>query len=189
MGTLKSMSGRTWVAADHHFGHRNILTFAREDGTLIRGSVFKTIEEHDETIISNHNEIVDKSDRVYLLGDVCINRRNLSILSRLNGRKVLVKGNHDIFQLKDYLPYFDDIRAYVVQNDGSGIKDHKVVLSHIPIHPESVGRCGTNIHGHLHENKVKNDDRYVCVSLEHTDYKPIEIHTALKLRDLRVLGR
>lgn len=41
------MSGRTWVCADHHFGHRNILTFKHEDGTLIRGSHFKDIEEHD----------------------------------------------------------------------------------------------------------------------------------------------
>lgn len=66
----------------------------------------------------------------------------------------------------------------MVQKDHEG---HKVILSHIPIHPESVGRFGTNIHGHLHYQKV-DDPRYVCVSLEHTDYFPIEIHEALKRR-------
>lgn len=142
---------------------------------------FKTIEEHDNEIIERHNAVVKAEDRVYMLGDVCINRRNLFLLGRLTGRLVLVKGNHDIFKLKDYLPWFDDIRSYVVQKDGDG---NKVVLSHIPIHPESVGRFGTNIHGHTHYNSV-DDERYVCVSLEHTDYAPIEIHTALKLRDLR----
>lgn len=173
------MSHRTWVAADHHFGHANILTFLRDDGTPLRP--FKNIEEHDETIIANHNAVVHPQDRVYLLGDVCINRRNRGVLSRLSGRLVLVKGNHDIFKLNEYLPFFDDIRSYVVQKDHDG---NKVILSHIPIHPDSVGRFGTNIHGHLHYNKI-DDPRYVCVSLEHTDYRPIEIHTALAMRGVR----
>lgn len=170
------MSGKTWVAADHHFGHANILTFLRDDGTPLRP--FKTQEEHDETIIENHNRVVGDSDRVYLLGDLCIRRPFRHLIGRLKGRLVLVKGNHDIFKLHDYLPFFDDIRSYVVQKDHEG---HKVILSHIPIHPESVGRFGTNIHGHLHYQKV-DDPRYVCVSLEHTNYSPIEIHQALKRR-------
>lgn len=171
------MSGNTWVAADHHFGHANILKFTRgEGGPPLRD--FKTIEDHDETIILRHNRIVHPQDRVYMLGDVLISRRNRDILRRLNGRLVLVKGNHDIFKLPDYLPYFDDIRSCVVQKDGEG---NKVILSHIPIHPECVGRFGTNIHGHLHYNKI-DDPRYICVSLEHTDYAPIQIHQALKLR-------
>lgn len=173
------MSGRTWVAADHHFGHANIINFKRDDGTPLRP--FNSIEEHDETIVQRHNAIVADQDRVYLLGDVCISRRHRSILHRLKGRLVLVKGNHDIFKISDYLPFVDDIRSYVVQKDGDG---NKVILSHIPIHPDSVGRFGTNIHGHLHYQSV-GDPRYVCVSLEHIDYAPIEIHTALKLRGLR----
>lgn len=174
------MSGRTWVAADHHFGHANILNFKRDDGTPLRP--FETLEEHDETIISNHNAVVGHGDRVYLLGDVCIRRPYRHLLGRLNGRLVLVKGNHDIFKIQDYLPYFDDIRSYVVQKDKDG---NKVILSHIPIHPESLGRFGTNIHGHLHYQSV-GDERYVCVSLEHIDYSPIEIHTALAMRKSQV---
>lgn len=174
------MSGRTWVAADHHFGHANILTFKRDDGTPLRP--FATIEEHDNQIIERHNAIVADQDRVYMLGDVCIHRRNRFLLSRLKGRLVLVKGNHDIFKLNEYLPFFDDIRSYVVQKDKDG---NKIILSHIPIHSDSLGRWGTNIHGHLHYQSVPDDPRYICVSLEHTDYAPIEIHTALKLRELR----
>lgn len=186
------MSGhRTWVAGDHHFGHSNILTFTDDSGALIRGSKFKTIEEHDETIIANHNSLVDPGDRVYLLGDFCINRRSVHTLGRLNGRLVLVKGNHDIFRAKEYLEYVDDLRSCVVQLDQN---KNKVILSHIPIHPECLDRFGVNIHGHLHHNRVQkhieelkgmylteDDPRYKCVSLEHTNYFPIEIHEALKL--------
>lgn len=175
------MSGRTWVSADHHLGHRNILTFDDVNGNLIRGAMFKDIEEHDNEIVERHNAIVDENDRVYMLGDVAINRRSLATLGRLRGRLVLVKGNHDIFRLKDYTPYFEDIRSYVVQKDKDG---NKVILSHIPVHPDSLGRFGTNIHGHMHQNKL-DDKRYICVSLEHTNYKPIQIHEALAMRGLR----
>lgn len=175
------MSGQTWCVADLHLGHRNILTFDDGNGTLIRGAKFKDIEEHDESIIQSWNSLVGPADRVYVLGDVVSNRRALVSLGRLQGRLVLVKGNHDIFRIEDYLKYFDDIRACVVQKDQDG---NKVILTHIPIHPDSLGRFGTNIHGHLHQNKL-DDPRYVCVSLEHTDYKPIQIHQALAMRQLR----
>lgn len=174
------MSGRTWVCADHHFGHTNILTFTREDGTRLRP--FASVEEHDETIIANHNALVAPQDRVYILGDLAMRRGAIPTVGRLNGRKVLVKGNHDIFKMKEYAPYFDDLRAYVVQLDQ---QKNKIILSHIPIHPESLGRWGTNIHGHLHANRVRDPDgnidpMYKCVSLEHTDFKPREIHEVLK---------
>jgi calcineurin-like phosphoesterase family protein len=173
------MSGRSWVVADHHFGHENIIKFKREDGTPLRN--FSSMEEHDQTIIQQHNLLVKPEDRVYLLGDFAINRHHLYKAGQLNGRLVLVKGNHDIMKLDEYRKYFDDIRSYVVQKDQEG---NKVILSHIPIHPDSVGRFGTNIHGHLHYQSI-DDPRYVCVSLEHTDFKPIQIYEALKLRQLR----
>lgn len=164
---------RTFVCADTHFGHRNILSFKREDGTSLRP--FTTIEDHDDSLVERWNSVVKDEDRVYLLGDVVINRKALSTLGLLKGRKCLVKGNHDIFKLKDYLPYFDDLRAYVVQK----FEDRKVILSHIPIHPESVGRFGINVHGHLHYNKI-DDPRYICVSMEHIDYTPVILQDLLK---------
>lgn len=180
------MSGRTWVCADHHFGHRNIITFLNNEGERTRP--FESAEEHDEELIRRHNSVVEDRDRVYLLGDVAIPRRGIVNLGRLRGRLVLVKGNHDIFNLDDYRPFVDDVRAAVVQKDSDG---HKVILTHIPIHTASLGRWGTNIHGHLHQNRVmqmdgdvettKPDTRYKCVSLEHTDFYPIEVHQALRL--------
>lgn len=167
---------KTFVCADPHFGHRNILTFKRPDGSPLRD--FKTIEDHDDYLVNQWNKVVNNDDRVYLLGDVVINRKCLSILERLKGRKCLIKGNHDVFKLREYTPYFDDIRAYVVQK----YEDRKVIMSHIPIHEESVGRYGINIHGHLHCNKI-DDPRYICVSMEHLqDYTPVVVQDLLKER-------
>jgi calcineurin-like phosphoesterase family protein len=130
----------------------------------------------DEFMVKAWNERVRPNDKVYHLGDVVINRRALNTLSRLNGDNVLIRGNHDIFRDDEYRKYFRELRAYHVMNG--------MILSHIPIHEESLGRFGTNIHGHLHANRVmKNgavDVRYHCVCVEQTDFAPILFEDAIK---------
>ena len=181
----------SWVAADPHFGHLGVCKFLHPNGVdALRP--WDTPEEMDEALVKNWNEVVRPADRVNLLGDVVINRRCLVTLGRLNGRIRLVKGNHDIFKLADYLPYVDDIVAYHVTKGQQG---GKVIMSHIPIHPESLGRFGVNIHGHLHAHFVTKttqhkseleswtetvaDRRYVCVSVEQTNWRPITLEEAL----------
>jgi calcineurin-like phosphoesterase family protein len=130
-------------------------------------------EEMDEAMVKAWNETVKPTDKVYHLGDVVINRKALKTLARLNGDKVLIRGNHDIFRDDEYRQYFRELRAYHVMNG--------MILSHIPIHSESLGRFGVNIHGHTHANRVMTrdygreiiDTRYHCVCVEQTDFRPI----------------
>ena len=179
---------RIWTSSDHHFRHRNILTFTtgydgdKDSGELIRGKIFKDIDEHDNKIVEFHNELVRPEDHVYLLGDVAINKGGLEFVKRLNGHKRLVRGNHDIFE--DRLYYEAGIEKIF------GVRvwpKHNIIMSHIPLHPDSISSRGwTNVHGHLHQNRVMlsgfeyngdlldaPDIRYRCVSLEHTNYRPI----------------
>lgn len=160
-----------FLCSDHHLGHSNILTFKREDGTPLRD--FANITDHDEYIIAQHNSVVRQHDKVYFLGDVVMSHKWLPLLGRMNGDKVLIKGNHDIAKLSQYTPYFRDIRGFH-QFDG-------FALSHIPIHPECLGRWGINIHGHLHYRRLQ-DARYFNVSMECLDdYKPISLEQIKKL--------
>ena len=169
-----------FLVSDTHFGHAGVCRFLRADGTKLRP--WDNPEEMDEFMVQAWNERVRPNDKVYHLGDVVINRRALGIMRRLNGDKVLIRGNHDIFKDEDYTPYFRSLRGYHVMNG--------MILSHIPIHAESLGRFGVNIHGHLHANRVKrargvdartgevlysdeNDVRYHCVCVEQTDFAPI----------------
>lgn len=115
-------------------------------------------------MVASWNATVGPKDKVYCLGDWAIRRGSIKIAERLNGDKVLIKGNHDIFKLHDYAPYFRDIRAYHIMD--------KFVLSHIPVHKSQASRWRGNIHGHLHSNVV-GDPWYSCVSVEQTDFKPI----------------
>lgn len=168
-----------FLTSDTHFGHAGVCRFTCDDGvTKIRP--WTDPDEMDEEMVKRWNETVKPTDKVYHLGDVVINRRCLQILRRLNGDKVLIKGNHDIFKLQDYLPHFRDIRGYHVMNN--------MILSHVPVHPESFGRFRANIHGHLHQRRVmcevwgemQVDSRYFNVSVEQTDFRPILFEEVLK---------
>jgi calcineurin-like phosphoesterase family protein len=144
----------------------------------------------DEFMVRAWNEKVKPTDKVYHLGDVVINRRALGTLARLNGDKVLIRGNHDIFRDEEYREYFRELRAYHVMNG--------MILSHIPVHEASLGRFGVNIHGHLHYQRVKKargvdvrsgetlysdeiDTRYHNVSVEQLpDFAPILFEDVVK---------
>ena len=176
-----------FLVSDTHFGHAGVCRFLREDGTKLRP--WDDPAEMDEFMIKAWNERVRPNDKVYHLGDVVINRKSLSTLSRLNGDKVLIRGNHDIFRDTEYNQYFRELRAYHVMNG--------MILSHIPVHESSMGRCGVNIHGHLHYQRVKRargvdartgeilygneiDFRYHCVCVEQTDFAPILFEDVIK---------
>lgn len=161
-----------FFSSDHHFGHNKPYdTFTRADGRFMRCE-FTNSEEADQAMIDRHNAVVKDNDRVYMVGDICFHKKHLYKVGLMKGRKVLIKGNHDILDIKDYLEYFDDVRG-VHQFDG-------VVLTHIPIHPDSLGRWGFNVHGHLHEKRVQSplhqiDRRYFNVSVEQINYTPISL--------------
>lgn len=160
---------KTFLVSDTHFGHAGVCKFLREDGTKLRP--WDDPNEMDEFMVEAWNKVVGPKDKVYHLGDVVINKKALKTLERLNGDKILIKGNHDIFKLEDYTPYFRDIRAYHVLDN--------MLLSHIPVHPDSKGRFRANIHGHLHARKL-DDPFYHCVCVEHTDFAPIEFEVIRK---------
>lgn len=162
-----------WFISDTHFGHANALKFTRYDGTPLRPG-FSCVEEMDEHMIKCWNSVVKPQDTVYHLGDVVIKRSNLVTLSRLQGRKILIRGNHDIFRTEDFLPYFDEIHGVRV------FSAEKFVCTHVPIHPDCIERWRLNVHGHLHANNIMKsphhkDPRYFNVSVEQVNYTPVHM--------------
>ena len=178
------MSNR-FVIADMHFGHAGILNVpGRKE---VCGNM--TIEQHDEWLVENWNEVVTKRDTVYLLGDVGMDQPQgyvtLGIIPRLKGTINVVGGNHDTPEI---LQHFNKVNGVMVVK----VEGYRCILTHIPIHPQEM-YWDYNIHGHLHNNFIKKDattkdmgklnlpadDRYICVSCEHTGYKPMPIEDAV----------
>ena len=166
-----------FLISDTHFGHANICQFLRDSGEKLRP--FDNVEDMDNCMIEKWNQTIRPKDKVYHLGDVAINRKSLNILEKLNGEKVLIKGNHDIFKLNDYSKHFKDIRAM-------HFLCKCLLLTHVPIHECSMKKNIINVHGHLHYRRVLNHDgivnpSYLNVCVELTDYAPMHFEIARKL--------
>lgn len=160
----------TFVTSDTHFHHTRIVE-AKDNNLKLRP--FDSVEEMNEFIVEQWNSVVSPRDRVYHLGDVSFSRKGLDILSRLNGRKVLARGNHDIYDLKEYCEYFEDVRGCFYR-DG-------LVFSHFPVHPDCLARPSyqANVHGHLHRGQVLTDGvpdgRYFNACVENHGFTPVSL--------------
>lgn len=139
-----------WLMSDPHFGHHNVAcVFKDSEGKPVRP--YSSADEMDEHIIEVCNSKVKYNDTLYVMGDVAIAKKHIQKIARINCRKVLIKGNHDIFKIEDYLTYFDDVRACVVRHaDG-------LIFSHIPLHTSQLARFPVCVHGHTHQNIVEAD--------------------------------
>lgn len=176
----------TWFIGCTHFGHESMYKFVKPNGEKVRP--FANAEEGDAIMIERWNSRVSKGDKVYVLGDVAFTPKAIETMRILNGTKVLIKGNHDKLPLSVYQKYFKDVR--------SDTKIADIMLSHIPIHPQSLyrhrsGLWFVNVHAHLHGRPVLEDDdgsldaeyrpeakpdiRYFSVCVEMIDYAPISL--------------
>lgn len=138
----------TYLIGCLHLGHENMAKY--------RG--FYDSQEHDEHLIRCWNSVVDKKDKVFILGDVTMETsKHYYLLNLLNGYKEVVLGNHDrATDIPELLKYVDKI---------SGMVDYKgYALTHAPIHPAEVVFYKGNIHAHIHHNnklpEVEVSDRY-----------------------------
>jgi calcineurin-like phosphoesterase family protein len=156
--------GNRFYIADLHFKHRRMVKKDEVTGESLRP--WDTLEEMDEALIANWNATVNPKDKVYVLGDFCLNRSALATAGRLNGDKTLVGGNHDTMRIQEYLEHFKEVKGCV------DLSKERWILTHIPVHTGQLERWKANIHGHLHTHTV-DDPRYLCVSVEQTDYRPL----------------
>lgn len=123
--------------------------------------------EMDEFLVSEWNKVVRPKDKVYHLGDVAMRRKDIATVGRCNGHKRLVRGNHDDFPTKYYLPFFEEIYGVRVFED--------MIFSHMPLEIQSIKRKWTNVHGHVHNNvpDMHLGPKYLNVSVEVTGYRPL----------------
>ena len=156
-----------FIVSDTHFGQYSICEFLDVNGNRMRP--WFSADEMDEALVANWNATVRPQDKVYHLGDVAMKRDKIALMGRCNGHKRLVRGNHDIFPMKYYLPFFEEIYGTRVFDD--------MVLSHFPIVLDSIKPKWTCVHGHVHNNVRPGylGPKYLNVSIEVTEWRPLAI--------------
>ncbi len=150
-----------YLLSDNHFWHTNIIAYENRP--------FKNVEDMNAYMIKQWNSVVNRDDIVYYLGDFAFSGKTatMEILSQLNGRKILIKGNHDRRKSDTWWKSvgFSDVI------NGGVILDNFYLLSHQPLYMnESMPYV--NIHGHIHSKKMEGN-QYFNVSVEHWDYVPV----------------
>lgn len=159
-----------FITSDTHFHHANIIKYCDRP--------FTSAEEMDEKLVENWNSVVRPQDKVYHLGDVYFPKyKNVKtadwFLSRLNGTKRLILGNHD--NGKDQLlhKHFKEIYMWRF------LKDVGLLLTHVPVHPSSLSeKLKYNVHGHIH-NRASPEGPYKNACVEMNDYTPQPIEKFL----------
>lgn len=156
---------KVFFISDLHLGHKNAINWRTE---------FKSPEEHDSLIYKNILKCAGKRNILWLLGDCFMHESTLGMFHEIRrqfDQVHMVLGNHDTDKLARQLYLFDILEECT---SAHGLhKRYGAWLSHAPIHPQEL-RGKFNIHGHVHTNTVP-DPRYVNVSAEMVDYKPITL--------------
>lgn len=182
----KPMDNNMFFVSDTHFGHGNIIKYCNRpwksgnrdaNGDLIVTE--KDVAEMNEAIIANWNSVVGPDDFVWHLGDFALGDRSRipELVSRLNGRKHIVLGNHDYFhfdknKFKNVVDFFY-LAGFEKVYDHPVLLDDFVILSHEPLN--FVKAPFFNCFGHVHDNEIFSTySKYgCCVCVERHDYKPI----------------
>lgn len=169
--------------SDPHFGHRNILEFSERP--------FRSLEEHDEVLIERYNATVGPKQTCLWLGDCffCGFERAEQIMSRLHGRKLLVRGNHDRSPSRMASIGFDLVTEVAWVDLGG----HRAMACHYPYRRQEREERFANLrpwrqkgllllHGHVHSRRRLVDGQ-IHVGVDAWDYRPVAFHEAV------VLGR
>lgn len=169
-----------FFTADTHFGHTNIIRFCDRR--------FTDVEEMNEHLIENWNARVTNHDTVFIIGDMFFRSETTpeDILSRLNGHKHMIMGNHDfgwLAGLSAVGKYFESVDNYK-EYAADGLN---YVMCHYPLISYRHDSKWYMIHGHIHNNTdldfwdiLKNRPRILNAGTDINEFFPVTIEELIK---------
>lgn len=187
-----------FYTSDLHFGHNMLVDKAHRP--------FASTDEMNTALIDMWNDTVRPADEVWILGDLAMlpMDESLAAVAKLNGRKVLVPGNHDFCwqgqtdQFKFESRWFKhvirwqmtyrhvgDIAEIVDDPAPHRINGEYVQISHFPYtadhtdpirYPEHrpTDVGGWLLHGHIHE-MWQQHDKQINVGVDAWGLRPVHV--------------
>ena len=181
-----------YTISDTHFYHNNIINYCDRP--------FKNTTEMNNYIIEKWNQVVKEDDTIYHLGDFAIgwDKENYQtkkecykdLMTKLNGNKILIKGNHDWESNNFYLDIgFKEVYDYLIINNNLLIHYpiiiNKKSLSYIKdelklfLNQFNIDEYRNIFHGHIHNSNYK-PKKHINVSIENINYTPLCIDEYIK---------
>lgn len=162
-----------YVCSDLHFDHKNVIVYDERP--------WPDVESMNAGLISRWNATVMNTDTVYMLGDVgfCGHDRMKDHVSKLNGYKILVRGNHDRgrkFEWWEEVGFDEVYNSYVLT-----VGDTTVHLMHEPLETWPNYPKHFYVYGHVHNHPDYPDwtSHTACVSLCRLNYYPARIEDVI----------
>ena len=129
-------------------------------------------------MVERWNSVVKPQDKVWHLGDVAFKTvvkadELANLLRKLNGHKRMLVGNHDNIKSPALLNNFEKIELW------KGFRDEGFTCSHIPLRLDSLRDGTVCVHGHIHQNLMK-EKGYINVCVETRDYTPVHMDTIIQ---------
>lgn len=191
--------GNIFITSDTHYSHKNIVrgvtNWRTPEGEIPKKSTrdFDTIEQMNETLVTNINAVVGQNDTLIHLGDFSFGGfENVEkFLNRLVCQNIyLVLGNHD-HHIKYNREGIQDRFLSVQQYLEVKIKDEYFVLCHYPLQSwHGLSKGVIHLHGHVHlspKNKFGNGKK-MDVGVEGNDLKPYLIDDIIRIMNKREIG-
>lgn len=163
-----------FFTSDTHFGHKNIVEYCNRP--------FKSLDDMNYKIINNWNSRVKEGDIVFHLGDFCFKNSNDSKgegvkinadswLSKLNGKIIILKGNHDSNNSMN-----TPIESITLSHFGK-----RILLIHNPeiIDKKDIRKFDYIFCGHVHNN-WKNKGNIINVGVDIWRFMPVTFDEIIK---------
>jgi len=171
-----------YFTADQHFGHSNIIKLC--------GRPYSNAEEMDEDLIAKWNTTVAPEDTIYVLGDFMYKSKHplAWYTDTLNGKKHLVRGNHDHAVDEIYLKHFEEVRDLIYLD----VDKTSLVLLHYPMLSwRRRARGAIHLYGHVHGAILPPlaNQRAYNVGVDTNDFRPIslpDIITKMLAKEIKV---
>ena len=201
---------KVFFTSDWHIGHENSIKFDKRP--------FSDLSHMHRVLINNYNASVKENDICYFLGDIGVSNtfNTTEVISKLNGTKILILGNHD----KGYNAMLNAGFDLVMNGATLIIANEIVTLTHCPLpgitrentegmrgaqlgehwhgekrHKEfmTVNNGQYHLHGHIHSpnggKSTKTLDKQYDVGVVANNYRPVSISQIESWISLHKQGR
>ena len=170
----KGPNHNIYFTSDTHFNHGNVVSLDHRP--------FTDLEHMTESLIEKWNERVKHNDIVYHIGDFALSwgKKHYDlidkILSRLNGTKFLIVGNHDRDEVTKNPRWSKVTHYHEIKVDLGGVHKQRICMMHYAIRSwNQMHRGAWMLHGHSHGNLPDIGGKILDVGTMNWGFAPVRL--------------